>query len=224
MVRAIIIKAITAFNLCCPMNVIGAPLITPCNLANAITEPEKVIAPIEVPRDSSIKEALPIFPKLPIPKTSGLKKADTATNTVVAKRAFVAGQPIEFQGTQVALSDIPKSGDSFTVEANTDGFGSNENILRLIALGKQPIISGQTFSEAYLDLVGGAGSRSRMAQLNKEAMEVVRDQAQQSRESKVGVNLDEEATDLIRFQQAYQAAAQVIQVSQKIFDTLLRAG
>ena len=54
-------------------------------------------------------------------------------------------------------------------------------------------------------------------------MEVVRDQAQESREAAVGVNLDEEAADLIRFQQAYQAAAQVIQISQRMFDTLIQA-
>ena len=54
--------------------------------------------------------------------------------------------------------------------------------------------------------------------------EVVRDQAlQENREAAVGVNLDEEAADLIRFQQAYQAAAQVIQISQRMFDTLIQA-
>ena len=63
-----------------------------------------------------------------------------------------------------------------------------------------------------------------MAELGKEAMAVIRDQAMESRDSKVGVNLDEEAANLIRFQQAYQAAAQVIQMSQRLFDTLLQAG
>ena len=60
--------------------------------------------------------------------------------------------------------------------------------------------------------------------MGKEAMAVIRDQAMESRDSKVGVNLDEEAANLIRFQQAYQAAAQVIQMSQRLFDTLLQAG
>ena len=91
-------------------------------------------------------------------------------------------------------------------------------------MGKQPIIQGQTFAEAYRDLVAGAGSRSRLAQLNEDAMQVVKDQAEASREAAVGVNLDEEASDLIRFQQAYQAAAQVIQISQRMFDTLIQAG
>jgi flagellar hook-associated protein 1 FlgK len=72
-------------------------------------------------------------------------------------------------------------------------------------------------------LVAGAGSRSRLAQLNEDAMQVIKDQAEASREAAVGVNLDEEASDLIRFQQAYQAAAQVIQISQRMFDTLIQA-
>ena len=149
---------------------------------------------------------------------------DTTTDTVVATRLFTPGSDIDFQGIKVAFDNIPKSGDSFSVDNNTDGLGSNENILRLIELGKAPTIAGQTFSEAYRDLVTGAGSRAQMAELGKEAMTVIRDQAEESRESAVGVNLDEEAANLIRFQQAYQAAAQVIQMSQRLFDTLLQAG
>ena len=149
---------------------------------------------------------------------------DTTTDTVVATRLFTTGSDIDFQGIKVAFDNIPKSGDSFSIDNNNDGLGSNENILRLIELGKAPTIAGQTFSEAYRDLVSGAGSRAQMAELGKEAMTVIRDQAEESRESAVGVNLDEEAANLIRFQQAYQAAAQVIQISQRLFDTLLQAG
>jgi flagellar hook-associated protein FlgK len=148
---------------------------------------------------------------------------DTATDTVVATRTYTAGADIEYQGIRVQFDDIAKQGDSFTIEANTDGVGNNENMLRLIALSKEPMIAGQTFSAAYRDLVAGTGSRAHLAELSRDAMEVVRDQAQSSREAAVGVNLDEEAADLIRFQQAYQAAAQVIQISQRMFDTLIQA-
>ncbi|MDG2461189.1 MAG: flagellar hook-associated protein FlgK [Luminiphilus sp.] len=148
---------------------------------------------------------------------------DTATSTVVATRLYTAGSDIDYQGIKVQFDNIPKSGDSYFVENNTDGLGSNKNVRRLIELGKAPVISGQTFSAAYRDLVSGAGSRSQLAELGREAMLVVRDQAQASRESAVGVNLDEEAANLIRFQQAYQAAAQVIQMSQRLFETLIQA-
>ncbi len=147
---------------------------------------------------------------------------DSATDTVVATRTYGAGDAIEYQGIRIEFDDIPKQGDSFTIEPNAEGIGNNENMLRLINLGKEPIISGQTFSAAYQDLVAGTGSRAHLAELSRDAMEVVRDQAQESREAAVGVNLDEEAADLIRFQQAYQAAAQVIQISQRMFDTLIQ--
>ena len=149
---------------------------------------------------------------------------DTATSTVVTTRNYTAGDSISYQGIQVNFDDIPSSGDSYTVEPNADGVGNNENMLDLIQLGKEPLISGQTFTAAYRDLVAGTGSRAHLAELSRDAMTVVYDQAEASREAAVGVNLDEEAADLIRFQQAYQAAAQVIQVSQRMFDTLIQLG
>ena len=148
---------------------------------------------------------------------------DLATDTTVATRTYTAGEDISYQGVRVVFDDIPASGDKYTVEPNTDGIGNNENMLALIELGKEPIIAGQTFSAAYRDLVAGAGSRANLAELSRDAMTVVHDQAEASKQSAVGVNLDEEAADLIRFQQAYQAAAQVIQISQRMFDTLIQA-
>jgi flagellar hook-associated protein FlgK len=149
---------------------------------------------------------------------------DTTTNTVVTTRNYSAGDSISYQGIQVNFDDIPSSGDSYTIEPNADGVGNNENMLDLIQLSKEPLISGQTFTAAYRDLVAGTGSRAHLAELSRDAMTVVYDQAEASREAAVGVNLDEEAADLIRFQQAYQAAAQVIQVSQRMFDTLIQLG
>jgi len=177
--------------------------------------------------DAKPESVPPNFPAAPFrvdfTSNSVYTITDTATNTVVATRLYTAGADIDYQGIRVQFNNVPKSDDTYYIEANTDGLGSNENILRMIDLGRAPLIAGQTFSAAYRDLVTGAGSRAQLAELGKEAMLVVRDQAQASRESAVGVNLDEEAANLIRFQQAYQAAAQVIQMSQRLFDTLLQA-
>ena len=178
--------------------------------------------------DAKPESVPPTFPAAPFrvdfSSNSVYTITDTATDTVVATRLYTTGADIEYQGIRVQFNNVPKAGDTYTIEANTDGLGSNENILRMIELSRAPLIAGQTFSAAYRDLVAGAGSRAQLAELGKEAMMVVRDQAQASRESAVGVNLDEEAADLIRFQQAYQAAAQVIQISQRLFDTLIQAG
>ena len=107
---------------------------------------------------------------------------DLETNTVVTTRLYDGNQTITYQDVTLQLGSTPSNGDSFFVEKNLNGSGNNENLLTLIELGKQPIIDGQTFAEAYRDLVSGAGSRSRLAQLNKEAMQVVKDQAEATRE------------------------------------------
>ena len=173
--------------------------------------------------DQSSVAQLPASPyKLTFTSDDIYTITDTATDTVVSKRLFEFGVPIEYRGTSISFSEKPKKGDEFSVSANASPGGNNKNILALIEWSKRPIISGQTFSEAYLDLVSGVGSRSSMSELQREALQVVYDQAYNTREESSGVNLDDEAANLIRFQQAYQAAAQVIQAAQKSFDTLLQ--
>ena len=88
---------------------------------------------------------------------------DLETNTVVTTRLYDGNQTITYQDVTLQLGSTPSNGDSFFVEKNLNGPGNNENLLTLIELGKQPIIEGQTFAEAYRDLVSGAGSRSRLA-------------------------------------------------------------
>ena len=80
-----------------------------------------------------------------------------------------------------------------------------------------------TFQEAYNQIVGGVGTRTRDARIGEEASETILRQSIAQRESVSGVNLDEEAADLIRFQNAYQASARVIQISSELFDSILSA-
>jgi flagellar hook-associated protein FlgK len=65
------------------------------------------------------------------------------------------------------------------------------------------------------------GNKATLSRISQEALQVVYDQAVETRDSVSGVSLDTEAADLIRFQQAYQASAQVIQVASKLFDSIL---
>jgi flagellar hook-associated protein FlgK len=195
----------------------------PSDLAVFVTGSGSVDTTLVMEPDSSSQRELPAQPfKVTFTSDTIYTITDIETDTVVTTRLFDASLPITFQGVSLSFSDAPKAGDTFEVNSNEDGVGSNSNLLRLIDLGKGPIIEGLTFSEAYRDLVAGVGSRNQLAKLNLDAMTLIRDQANESREATVGVNLDEEAADLIRFQQAYQAAAQVIQSSQRMFDTLVQ--
>jgi len=148
---------------------------------------------------------------------------DTNSTTVLAERTYVAGQPIVYQNLQVTLDDVPASGDVFTIDDNGDGFGSNENLLRLIEIESAKVLgNNDTLHESYLGLLNKAGTTARQAQVTQEALQVVYEQANESRDQIAGVNLDEEAANLIRFQQSYQASARMIQTANQLFDAILR--
>jgi flagellar hook-associated protein FlgK len=80
----------------------------------------------------------------------------------------------------------------------------------------------RTISAAYIDHVNEMGNISRQASIARDALEVVREQAAETRDKVSGVNLDEEAASLIRFQQAYQASAKVMQTASQLFDAVLQ--
>lgn len=103
--------------------------------------------------------------------------------------------------------------------------GDNSNALLLAGLQSgQTMENGTTnFQGAYGQLIGKLGIQTRSAQITAEAQGALLLQAQESRDSLSGVNLDEEAADLLRFQQAYQAIAQVISTADSTFQTLLNA-
>ncbi|EIK45008.1 flagellar hook-associated protein 1 FlgK [Cellvibrio sp. BR] len=130
-----------------------------------------------------------------------------------------------FLGYQVTLTGQPKAGDVFTVGFNTDGKNDNRNALAMVAMEtKSTMQNGSlSFAEGYGKLVEEVGTKSSLAKINTEASISLLEQSQTMRDSISGVNLDEEAADLIRFQQLYGANAQVISVARELFDTLLNA-
>jgi flagellar hook-associated protein FlgK len=152
------------------------------------------------------------------------KITDTRTGTVLAERSFDATQvnaSIDYQGLKLKFTTAPKSGDRFVMDGNKDGTGNNENMLRLAALESAGLVAGKTISSNYIDHVNDMGNISRQANIAQEALTVVHDQAVSARDKVSGVSLDEEAANLIRFQQAYQASAKVMQVAGVLFDAVL---
>lgn len=139
--------------------------------------------------------------------------------------AYVSGDPILLNGVSVTIDGTPSVGDQFTVEANAAASGDNANGLLLADVQAEGILSGGTLSinESYGQLVANVGSTTHQIKTNRDAQSVVLANNEQAQLSKSGVNLDEEAANLIRFQQAYQAVAQVVSVANTIFDSLLNA-
>ncbi|MDH5545537.1 MAG: flagellar hook-associated protein FlgK [Gammaproteobacteria bacterium] len=128
-------------------------------------------------------------------------------------------------GWSVTLSGEAWVGDVFYVDNNTSGTGDNRNALALAALQlKGTMLGGNaTYHEAYSQIVTAVGNRTQQAEINYRSQEALLNQSKELREAISGVNLDEEAADLLRYQQAYAAAAQVIAAADQVFQTLLQA-
>jgi flagellar hook-associated protein 1 FlgK len=139
--------------------------------------------------------------------------------------AYTDGDPIVINGSSVMISGAPSVGDQFTVEANYGASGDNSNGLLLSDIQSVGILDGGTISinENYGRLVSGIGSTTHQIKAGKEAQGVVLTNAQDAVSSTSAVNLDEEAANLIKYQQAYQAIAQVVSVASTLFDSLLNA-
>ncbi len=150
---------------------------------------------------------------------------DAGTQTMLAERDYQSGDSIEYQGLRLSLTADPRAGDVFRIDGNADGRGDNANAARLADLEKRAIAGPAeafTLGDAYLDVVNQIANVTLQSQVASKALEVVHQQAVEARESVSGVSLDEEAANLIRFQQAYQAAAKSMQVANQLFDAVLR--
>ena len=150
---------------------------------------------------------------------------DQNSNTVLAKREFITGTgtpTLNYRGLKLDFSTAPKAGDKFTVDGNTDGVGNNEAILQLVNIEKKPLVGNLTLTESYIESVNQVGNVSRQATISQQALTVVHQQAQEARDGISGVSLDEEASALVRYQQAYQANAKVMQVASQLFEAILQ--
>ncbi|MDX1812374.1 MAG: flagellar basal body rod C-terminal domain-containing protein, partial [Gammaproteobacteria bacterium] len=139
--------------------------------------------------------------------------------------AYVAGNVISYNGWEVKISGTPKVGDVFTIDPNSSGFSDNRNALELVNLQTKGTMTGgnATYHDAYSDLVVTVGNQTSQAEISQEAQQALLEQSKAHKESISGVNLDEEAANLLRYQQAYSAAAQVITIANSLFETLLGA-
>ncbi|WP_020482810.1 flagellar hook-associated protein FlgK [Methylomonas sp. MK1] len=164
-------------------------------------------------------------------------------NITLANATAAAGFSISFP------SGVLNAGDSFKIDPAIDaartlrinnaitspkqvaaadmaGFsGDNRNALKLAKLETQSIMQNgkATFTQLYGQLVADIGTTTHSAQLNRDAQHVLFQRAKGARESASGVNLDEEAADLIKYQHSYQAAAHVVSIAKSLFDTLIQA-
>ncbi len=139
------------------------------------------------------------------------------------------GETYEFQ---FSLSGRPQTGDTFSLAFNQTGVSDNRNALKLVDLqnkqtvgvslgADRKVLAGASFTDGYGELVERVGTLTAQARMDSEATGAILKQATDNRDSLSAVNLDEEAANLIKFEQYYNASAQIIQVARSLFDTLI---
>lgn len=143
----------------------------------------------------------------------------------VGPNTYTAGQTITANGWSFVLDGAPKQGDTFNIGPTPAGSSDNSNALLLAK-----VEDAKTFNAGTVTLNGAlgglttqVGAAARSAEYSLQAQQVITDQAQAARDSISGVNLDEEAADMLRLQQAYQAASQLISTADTMFQTILGA-
>ncbi len=166
--------------------------------------------------------------------------------TAVAANHDPANGTLSFGGLSVQISGTPAEGDRFLLQptrraasqlalnisdvarraagqpAGGSGSGDNRNALQLQALQGERVVGGQaTFTQSYAMMVSDIGNRTNIAAANFSAQQGLGEQLRALQQADSGVNLDEEAANLIRYQQFYQANAKVIEVGATVLDILL---
>jgi len=143
----------------------------------------------------------------------------------IGPNTYTAGQTITANGWSFVLDGAPKQGDTFNIGPTPAGSSDNSNALLLAK-----VEDAKTFNAGTVTLNGAlgglttqVGAAARSAEYSLQAQQVITDQAQAARDSISGVNLDEEAADMLRLQQAYQAASQLISTADTMFQTILGA-
>ncbi|MBD9368314.1 flagellar hook-associated protein FlgK [Xanthomonas sp. XNM01] len=139
--------------------------------------------------------------------------------------AYTPGQAIAGNGWSLVLDGAPAAGDRFDVGPTGAGSSDNTNASLLANLDDAKVLAGGTLSlnGAIGGLTTSVGSAARQADYAAEAQSVLHQQAVDQRESISGVNINEEAANMMRLQQAYQAAAQLISTADSMFQSILSA-
>ena len=123
------------------------------------------------------------------------------------------------------ITGNPKQGDTFHIEYNKDGIGDNTNAVALAGLQNKRLLEDATatYTQVYARLVSRVGSKTHELDTSSKAQQLLLQQASERREGISGVNMDEEAAQLVRYQQLYKANAQVIATAKELFDTLMNS-
>ncbi len=181
--------------------------------------------------NSGLPNTLTLAPStLPVTVTYG---GVSTTYPAGSPVTYTSGATVAVGSVSVVLSGTPANGDTFSISPTTSantGPSDNRNGLLLANLqtGNNVALIGSntknSYATAFSQMVSGVGSKARELNVTSQAEAKALDSVKASMEAESGVNLDEEATNLIRYQQAYQAAGKMMQIASDLFNVLLNLG
>ncbi|MBV8656694.1 MAG: flagellar hook-associated protein FlgK [Burkholderiales bacterium] len=148
-------------------------------------------------------------------------------NVLVGGQTYTTGQSITYNGWSASLTGVPNTNDTFMlIQSNTGGVSDSRNILAMGQLQTANTIANGSanYQGAYSQMVANVGVQANQVNINQSAQAQLLQQSQTKLAETSGVNLDEEASNLLIFQQAYLAASKTIQVSQQAFQSILAIG
>ncbi|MDK9715046.1 MAG: flagellar hook-associated protein FlgK [Sulfuritalea sp.] len=153
-----------------------------------------------------------------------------ATGVVYPDPLPATGGVVTYNGWTAQITGNPATGDVFTVETNANGVADNRNAMLLGALQTAATMLGSasgptaSYQSAYSQIVSEVGSKTNEVTSIGASQQSLVDHATESLQQLAGVNLDEEAANLLRYQQAYQASAKIFEIASKIFDEIIALG
>jgi flagellar hook-associated protein 1 FlgK len=157
---------------------------------------------------------------------------DNATGESLARgETYTEGKDISFNGWTTQIGGAPAAGDTFTVGRNLNATADGNNALLISGLQTKNTLGAPTggeptatFQGAYAQWVSDIGNKTRELQVTSAAQTSMAEETVAAQQAYSGVNLDEEAANLMRYQRAYQAAGKAMQIANTLFDTVLEIG
>ena len=150
---------------------------------------------------------------------------DRASGSLLATRSYTSGNPVNYMGANFQIDGNAQVGDAYTVTTDLNRTGDNRNGLKLASLQNEDLLGpgSGTFQDIYANEVSKIGASAQAAQTAATSTKSVSDNLTAAFSTATGVNMDNEASNLLQMQQAYQACAQVISTARDMFASILKA-
>jgi len=206
------------------------------NLAVSIGQPDQIAAasPVQASMPGTNTGSLSVTSLSVVGPTRNASLTNSATLSFTSStsysinggsaQTYAAGQPIQFNGWSLTLLGTPQGGDQVNIAANVGGTGDNTNALALAQLQNANLVNGAPLGSGYAAVVAQVGTMTANAQADQQNQQSILQNAVNAQSSLAGVNLDEEASKLLQYQQQYQAAAKVISIASTLFNQILSIG